>query len=67
MNKQKAIKKVKSLYTGVNSYSLDENDPYNKLKENNKNDVFSTYGEIIPAGVNKIINNISIDKKDVFF
>jgi Histone methylation protein DOT1 len=67
MKKQQAIKKVKSLYTGVNSYSLDENDPYNKLKEKNKNDVFSTYGEIIPAGVNKIINNISIDENDVFF
>ena len=67
MNKEQAIKKVKSLYTGVNSYSLDENDPYNKLKENNKNDVVETYGEILPKGVDRIINNISIDKNDVFF
>ena len=67
MNKQQAIKKIKSLYAGVNSYLLDENDPYNKLKEHNKNDIVETYGEILPAGVNKIINNISIDKNDVFF
>ena len=67
MNKEQAIKKVKSLYSGVNSYSLDNDDPYNKLKEHNKNDVFSTYGEILPAGVNRIINNISMDKNDVFF
>ena len=67
MNKEQAIKKVKSLYAGVNSYSLDVNDPYNKLKDLNKNDVFSTYGEILPFGVNRMINNISIDKNDVFF
>jgi hypothetical protein len=67
MNKEQAIKKVKSLYAGINSYSLDENDPYNKLKEHNKNDVVETYGEILPVGVNKIINNLSIDKNDVFF
>lgn len=67
MNKEQAIKKVKSLYTGVSSYSLNENDPYNKLKEHNKNDVVETYGEILPKGVDIIINNISIDKNDVFF
>jgi len=67
MNKEQAIKKVKSLYNGVSSYSLNENDPYNKLKKHNKNDVFSTYGEILPVGVDRIINNISIDKNDVFF
>lgn len=67
MNKEQSIKKVKSLYAGISSYSLDANDPYNKLKEQNKNDVFSTYGEILPPGVCKIINNISIDKNDVFF
>ena len=60
MNKEQAIKKVKSLYTGVNSYSLDENDPYNKLKENNKNDVVETYGEILPKFFDIIINNIFI-------
>ncbi len=67
MKKQQAIKKVKSLYAEVNSYLLDENDPYNKLKKNNKNDIVETYGEILPKGVNEIINNISIDKNDVFF
>ena len=67
MNKEQAIKKVKSLYTGINSYLLKKNDPYNKLKEHNKNDVIETYGEILPKGVNEIINNISIDKIDVFF
>jgi hypothetical protein len=67
MNKEQSIKKVKSLYAGISSYSLDANDPYNKLKEQNKNDVFSTYGEILPPGVCKIINNISIDENDVFF
>ena len=67
MNKEQAIKKVKSLYNGVNSYLLKKNDPYNKLKEHNKNDVIETYGEILPKGVNEIINNISIDKNDVFF
>jgi len=67
MNKEQAIKKVKSLYTGINSYLLKKNDPYNKLKEHNKNDVIETYGEILPKGVNEIINNISIDKNDVFF
>ena len=67
MNKEQSIKKLKSLYAGMSSYSLDANDTYNKLKEHNKNDVFSTYGEIIPSGVCKIINNISIDKNDVFF
>ena len=67
MNKEQAIKKVKSLYTGVSSYSLNENDPYNKLKKHNKNDVVETYGEILPKGVSEIINNISIDKNDVFF
>jgi hypothetical protein len=67
MNKEQAIKKVKSLYNGVNSYLLKKNDPYNKLKKHNKNDVIETYGEILPKGVNEIINNISIDKNDVFF
>ena len=67
MNKEQAIKKIKSLYTEVNSYLLNENDPYNKLKKHNKNDVVETYGEILPKGVSEIINNISIDKNDVFF
>jgi hypothetical protein len=67
MNKEQAIKKVKSLYTGINSYLLKKNDPYKKLKEHNKNDVVETYGEILPKGVDRIINNISIDKNDVFF
>jgi hypothetical protein len=68
MNKEQAIKKVKSIYKGINSYSLDANDPYNNLnKFKNKNDVVSTYGEILPIGVSNIIDNIFIDKNDVFF
>lgn len=54
MNKEQSIKKVKSLYAGISSYSLDANDPYNKLKEQNKNDVFSTYGEILPLASAKL-------------
>ena len=71
MNKEeekKVIEKIKHIYKGIDSYSLDDKDPYNNLnKFKNKNDVFSTYGEILPIGVCKIIKNISIDKNDVFF
>lgn len=68
MKKEQAIKKVKSLYKGVNSYSLDDNDPYNNLDNfKNKHDVVSTYGEILPVGVSKLIENLYISKDDVFF
>jgi len=71
MNKEEekeVIKKIKHIYKGIDSYSLDDKDPYNNInKFKNKNDVVATYGEILPAGVCKIINNISIDENDVFF
>lgn len=68
MELQQIKKRIKNLYRNISGYSLDENDPYNHLNNfKNKNDVVSTYGEIMPNGVSKIIENLFISKNDVFY
>ena len=65
-NIEKIIKKIKKLYKGFHPYSLESNDPYMLEKNQNNEDLVPTYGEILPNGVNKIINNLKINSNDVF-
>jgi SAM-dependent methyltransferase len=68
MELQQIKKRIKNLYSNISGYSLDKNDPYNNLNNfKNKSDVVSTYGEITPNGVSKIIENLFISKNDVFY
>ncbi len=58
---------IDKIYEGVNSYGIDQNDSINTLKKSEKNKVFSTYGEILPSSVSKMIKNLFIDHNDVFY
>lgn len=65
-NVEKIIKKIKSLYRGYHPYFLEKQDPYLSEKNKRNEDLVPTYGEILPKGVNKLINHLKINKNDVF-
>jgi len=66
MHSKKITQRIKNLYKNLHPYSLDYDDAYYKDKNQNKTDIDSTYGEILPNAVSKLINNLTIKEDDVF-
>ena len=65
--KNKIYKKIKNLYSNYNGYSLENKDTYYKKKAKNNSDLASTYGEIVPQAVSKMIDIFKVNENDVFF